>query len=191
MLRRPVRRPWFALPTTPRSISNILYVTSSFAAGLSKDILLFLGSLFGLLLNLLGLFLDGLGYLLDDDLFDLLLELLCLPTLILNSFRHLLLDRFDHLSNDLLRYLVVDLLCDLDGFRLVRLLGDLGAYLRHRIHPLFQNLLLLDRSEPLNQKSDDAGPAGLMAGSDAAPVSPWKYSYKRTWSHQCSSFHRL
>ena len=58
----------------------------------SKNILLFLGWLFGLLLNLLGLFLDGLGYLLDDDLFDLLLELLCLPTLILNSLRHLLLD---------------------------------------------------------------------------------------------------
>jgi hypothetical protein len=47
-------------------------------AGSSKDVLLFLGSLFGLLLNFLGLFLDGLGYLLHDDLFDLLLELLCL-----------------------------------------------------------------------------------------------------------------
>ena len=79
----------------------MLYVTFSFEAGLSKDILLFLGSLFGLLLNLLRLFLNGLGYLLHDDLFDLLLERLCV---ILNSFRHLLLDRFEHLGNDLFRY---------------------------------------------------------------------------------------
>ena len=124
-----------------------------------KDILFFLGSLFGLLLNLLGLFFDSLGY--------LLLKLLRLPTLILNSFRHLLLDRFEHLGNDLLRHMVVDLFCDLDGFWFVSLLGDLGAYLCHRIHPLFQDFLLLDRGEPLNQKGDDAGPAGLMAGSDA------------------------
>src|SRR6516162_1630500 len=139
---------------------------------LLKDILFFLGPLCGLLLNLLGLFFDGLGYLLNDDLFDLLLKLLCLPTLILNSFRHLLLYRFEHLGNDLLRHLVVDLLCYLDGFRFVRLLGDLGAYLCHRIHPLFQDLLRLDRSEPLNQEGDDAGPAGLMAGSDACTGVP-------------------
>src|SRR6516225_1163213 len=97
---------------------------------LSKDIFLFLCWLFALLLNLLGLFLDGLGYLLHDDLLDLLLELLSLDTLILNGFRHLLLDRFEHLGNDLLRHLFVDLLCNLDRFRFVRLLGDLGAYLR-------------------------------------------------------------
>src|SRR6516162_7152936 len=161
------RRDFCRRPSDARSISNILYVTFSFEAGLSKDILLFLGSLFGLLLTLLGLFLDGLGYLLNDDLFDLLLELLCLTTLILNSFRHLLLDRFEHLGNDLLGHLVVDLLCDLDRFRFIRLLGDLGAYLCHRIHPLFQDLLRLDSSESLNQEGDDAGPAGLMAGSDA------------------------
>src|SRR6516225_5724058 len=133
----------------------------------SKDVLLFLCSLFGLLLNLLGLFLDGLGYLLHDDLFNLLLELLCLPTLILNGFRHLLLDRLEHLGNNLLRHLFVDLLGHLDGFRLVRLLGDLGTYLCHRAHPLFQDLLRLDRGESLHQEGDDAGPAGLMAGPNA------------------------
>src|SRR3974377_1532035 len=133
----------------------------------SKNILLFLGWLFGLLLNLLGLFLDGLGYLLHDDLFDLLLELLCLPTLILNGFRHLLLDRLKRLGNDLLRYLFMDLLCHLDGFRLFRLLGDRGTYLCHRSHPLFQDLLRLDRAESLQQEGDDPSPAGLMTGPNA------------------------
>ena len=31
----------------------------------------------------------------------------------------------------------------------------------------------------LQQLGDEAGPAGLMAGADAAPVSPWKYSWNR------------
>src|SRR3974390_816993 len=136
-------------------------------AGLLKDFLFFLCSLFGLLLNLFGLFLDGLGYLLHDDLFDLLLELLRLPTLLLNGFLHLLLNRFENLGNDLLRHLFVDLLCALRGFRFVRLLGDLGAYLCHRSHTLFQDLLRLDCFESLNQEGDYPGPAGLMAGPDA------------------------
>jgi len=66
---------------------------------LSKDVLLFLCWLFGLLLNLLGLFLDSFGYLLHDDLFNFLLDLLCLPALVLNGFCHLLLNRFKHLGN--------------------------------------------------------------------------------------------
>jgi hypothetical protein len=70
----------------------------------------------------------------------------------------------------------VDLLRDLDGFRFVRLLGDLGAYLCHGTHPLFQDLLRLDRGESLNQEGDNTGPASLMAGPMPAPVSPWKYS---------------
>src|SRR5262249_16484553 len=115
----------------------------------------------------LGLFLDGLGYLLHDDLLDLLLELLGLSTLILNSFSHLLLDRFEHLRNDLLCHLFVDLLCDLGGFRLLRLLRAFAASLCHRTHPLFPQLLSLHCSESLNQEGDDAGPAGLMAGADS------------------------
>src|SRR6516165_9256071 len=146
---------------TPRSASAVS----------SKDILLFLCSLFGLL-NLLGLFLDGLGNLLHDDLLDLLLELLCPRTLILNRFLHLLLNRIEHLGNDLLRHLFMDLLCDLHGFRFVRLLGDLGAYLCHGGHPLFQDLLRLDCFESLNQERDYAGPAGLMAGPDACTGLP-------------------
>src|SRR5215469_14657423 len=126
----------------------------------SKYILLFLCSLFGLLLNLLGLFLDGLGYLLHDDLLDLLLELLCPRTLILNGFLHLLLNRFEHLGNDLLRHLFVDFL------------GDLGSYLCHRGHPLFQDLLRLDCFDSLNQEGDYASPAGLMAGADACTGLP-------------------
>ena len=143
---------------------------------MSKDVLFFFYSLFGLLLNLLGLLLDSLGYLIHDDLFDLLLELLCLRSLIPNSLRDLLLNRFEHLGNDFLRHLFVDLFCDLDGFRFVRLLGDLGAYLCYRTHPLFQDLLRLDRGESLNQEGDNTGPASLMAGPMPAPVSPWKYS---------------
>src|SRR3974390_1533882 len=142
------------------------------SGGLSKDVLLFLSSPFGLLLNLLGLFLDGFGYLLHDDLLDFLLKLLCLSTLILNGFLHLLLNRFEHLRNDLLRHLFVDLLCDLRGFRFVRLLGDLGAYLCHRSHPLFRALPRLDCFESLNQEGDYASPAGLMAGPDACTGLP-------------------
>src|SRR5262249_35302682 len=67
----------------------------------------------------------------------------------------------------LLRYLFMDLLCHLDGFRLVRLLGDLGTDLCHRAHPFFQDLLRLDLGESLNQEGNDAGPAGLVAGPDA------------------------
>src|SRR6516164_733129 len=146
---------------TPRSASAVS----------SKDILLFLCSLFGLL-NLLGLFLDGLGNLLHDDLLDLLLELLCPRTLTLNRFLHLLLNRFEHLGNDLFRDLFVDLLCHLDGFRLVCLLGYLGAYLCHRSHPLFQDLLRFDCFEFLSQQGDYPSPAGLMAGPNACTGVP-------------------
>src|SRR5262249_40936607 len=45
--------------------------------------------------------------------------------------------------------------------------GDLGTYLCHRDHSLFQDLLRLDRGESLHQEGDDAGPSGLMAGPDA------------------------
>jgi len=48
-------------------------------------VLLSLCSPFGLLLGVLGVFLDGLGYLLHHNLFDLFLELLCLRTPPLNA----------------------------------------------------------------------------------------------------------
>src|SRR5262249_46681249 len=83
-----------------------------------KDVLLHLGSRFGLLLNLFGFFLDRLRYFLHDDLLDLLLKFLSsLPDLILDRFRPLLLDRFEHLRNYLLRPLFVDLLSDLNRLR--------------------------------------------------------------------------
>ena len=78
------------------------------------------------------LLLHGLGDLLHDDLFDLLLELLGLPSL--NGFRYLLLDCFDDLGNDALRHLFVNLLCHLDGFRFIGLLGNFGTCLRERDH---------------------------------------------------------
>src|SRR5262249_22400116 len=154
----------YGAPSDPRRVPVPL--------GLSKDALLFLGSVFGFLLNLLGLLLDRLGDLLHHDFYDLLLQLLCLPTLILNSFRHLLLNRLEHLGNDLLRHLFMDLLCDLDSFWFVRFLAALGVCLCHRPHPLFKDLLRLERGESLNQEGDDTGPAGLMAGADACTSVP-------------------
>jgi len=134
--------------------------------GLSQDILFFLGPSFVLLLNLLGLFVDGLGDLFHDDLLHLLLKVFGLAGL--NSLRHFLLDRLENLGDNFLRYLFVDLLCDLGGFRHVDLLGDLGAYLCHRAHSRFEDSLRVDCRETLHQEGYDAGPAGLMAGADAS-----------------------
>ena len=53
---------------TARKLSPVVMTTERIRRLGLKDVLLFLGSLFGLLLNLLGLFLDGLGNLLHDDL---------------------------------------------------------------------------------------------------------------------------
>src|SRR5262245_42214708 len=84
-----------ANPSGSTSPSARWLLSFIYPAGPSKDVLLFLARLFGLL-HFVGLLLDGLGDLLHDDLFDLVLELFCLPALILNGRRHLLLDRFVH-----------------------------------------------------------------------------------------------
>src|SRR5215469_1684783 len=133
----------------------------------SKNVLFFLHAWFGLL-YLFGLLLHGFGDLLHNDLLDFLLDLLGLTTLILNGFCHLLLDRFEYLGNDFVRHFLVNLLRYLDSLRLVRLLGDFGAGLGQRNHPLFQDLLRFDVGEALYEKGDDSGPAGLMACTNSS-----------------------